>query len=73
MTGVFHRMASESLSIPEEHLAEVCEVLRLGLRHHPKVSPSVRTHLLEWVMETEAYVNEGDDEEDEPKEASPEP
>lgn len=55
-------MASESLSIPEEHLAEVCEVLRLGMRHHPKMTPSVRVQLLEWVTETEAYVNNSEDE-----------
>lgn len=56
-------MASEILSIPEEHLDEVCEVLRIGLRHHPKVSPSVRTHLLEWVTETEANIVEDDEKE----------
>lgn len=61
-------MASEVLSIPEEHLAEVCEVLRIGLRRHPKVSPSVRVHLLEWVLETEANIVEDEEVEDEEKE-----
>ncbi len=60
-------MASESLNIPEEHLVEVCEILRLGMRYHPKITPSVRMHLLEWVTETEAYVNDSSDE-DEPTE-----
>lgn len=63
-------MATEILSIPEEHLDEVCEVLRLGLRNHPKVSPAVRAHLLEWVTETEAYIAKGEDDDGE---AAPEP
>lgn len=54
-------MASEVLAVPEEHLIEVCEILRLGLRKHPKVTPEVRQQLLTWVAEQEAYMNGDED------------
>lgn len=55
-------MGSEVLAVPEEHVIEVCEVIRLGLRKHPRVTPEVRAQLLEWVRRQEAHVDSAEDE-----------
>jgi len=43
-------MASEVLAVPEEHLAEVIEIIRAGLKDRD-VSPEVREALEEWCRE----------------------
>lgn len=57
-------MTSETLSVPEEHLAEVIRVIRAGLRYlkapgSPRpVSKEVREQLEKWCDEEEAYLKE---------------
>lgn len=56
-------MASEILRVPEEHLLEVIEVIRAGLKV-TKVDPEVTAHLTKWCDEEEEYMS-GRAEEDE--------
>jgi len=49
-------MASEILSVPEEHLAEVIAVIREGLSRL-KVSDEVQDQLTRWCDEEEEYIN----------------
>ncbi len=48
-------MASEILSIPEENLLEVIQVIRTGLMH-TRVSEETETQLLNWCAEEEEYI-----------------
>jgi len=54
-TGVDRHMASEVLAVPEEHLAEVIEIIRAGLKDRD-VSPEVREALEEWCREETEYL-----------------
>lgn len=49
-------MASEVLAVPEEHLAEVIEIIRAGLKQRPKTSPEVRQALEKWCREEATYL-----------------
>lgn len=49
-------MATETLSVPEEHLLEVINVIRAGLKA-TKVTPEVRARLGEWCKAEEEYIN----------------
>ena len=46
---------NETLSIPEEHLSAVIEIIRNGLDCQ-KVKKSVRQNLLQWCLEEEEYL-----------------
>jgi hypothetical protein len=48
-------MASETLSVPEEHLEDVIKVLREGLKH-VKVKREVATQLKRWCDEEQHYL-----------------
>lgn len=48
-------MAKEVLAIPEEHLKEVIQVIRVGLQH-VRVAPEVLDQLTIWCMESEEYL-----------------
>ncbi len=50
-------MTSEILSVPEEHLSEVIEVIRAGLRSI-STSEAVHKALLEWCISEENYLEE---------------
>lgn len=50
-------MASEILSVPEEHLLEVIAVIRAGLANKACI-PEVRERLAEWCDEEEAYITQ---------------
>jgi hypothetical protein len=50
-------MASEVLSIPEEHLGEVIKVIRAGLAH-AEVSEAAEDALVDWCDDTERYLRE---------------
>jgi hypothetical protein len=49
-------MASEILAVPEEHLGEVIDVIRAGLKSKRKLTPSVRKELNKWCNEGEEYL-----------------
>jgi hypothetical protein len=51
-------MASEILVVPEEHLLEVVEIIRLGLKNHEKTSREVKRNLKKWCDEEETYMKE---------------
>jgi hypothetical protein len=63
-------MASELLSVPEEHLREVILVIRKGLAsvkaEKVKIKADVRRQLTKWCDEEEEYLEclEGDDEDE---------
>ncbi len=48
-------MASETLSVPEEHLEEVIKVIRAGLKA-VRVKREVSQQLKKWCDEEEEYV-----------------
>jgi hypothetical protein len=48
-------MASEILSVPEEHLLEVIAIIRAGLANKA-CSAEVRERLTEWCDEEEEYI-----------------
>jgi hypothetical protein len=48
-------MARESLSVPEEHLESVVEVIRVGLAH-TSVAQEIRESLTAWCDDEEAYL-----------------
>jgi hypothetical protein len=54
-------MASEILTVPEEHLRDVIKVVRTGLSHTKTVSKEVRDQLTKWCREEELYLNRGPD------------
>lgn len=60
-------MASETLSVPEEHLREVIDIIRAGLearrKARRKVSREVREQLEKWCNEEEGYLNRAPDNE----------
>lgn len=62
-------MASETLGVPEEHLADFCRLLRAGLaaNHDPPIAPACLEAVEEWVDQTEDYLLDeaGEEEEDE--------
>lgn len=49
-------MAKEILSIPEDCLLEVIEIIRLGLKTKKKISGDVKHNLQKWCDEEEAYM-----------------
>jgi hypothetical protein len=49
-------MAKEVLYVPEEHLQEVIDVIREGLKAKKQVRPDVRQALLKWCREEEEYL-----------------
>ncbi len=53
-------MATEILTVPENHLLEVICVIRKGIEASPKISPVVREQLMKWCTDEEAYML-GDD------------
>lgn len=53
-------MATEILSIPEEHLQDVIHVIRFGLIYAPAVNPDVYKQLTKWCAEEEAYLKGGE-------------
>lgn len=62
-------MASEILSVPEEHLAEVIAIIRKGIEESPEVSDDVKERLTEWCDDEEEYLEgqsdlEGEGDED---------
>jgi hypothetical protein len=50
-------MASETLSVPEEHLREVIAILRAGLKAKKRVTPAVREALEQWCADEEEYLD----------------
>ena len=50
-------MASELLSVPEENLEEVINVIENGLKH-TKVSRDTKRNLKEWCREEKEYLSE---------------
>lgn len=50
-------MASEALSIPEEHLGEVIDIIRAGLKSKKHVTPEVRDALTTWCEEESEYAH----------------
>lgn len=56
-------MARENLSVPEESLAEVIEVIRAGLEVAVEVSEDTRRNLLRWCDEEQEYLVRWCDEE----------
>lgn len=53
-------MASETLSVPEDHLAEVIKVIREGLKataNDKSISMETREQLAKWCDEEEEYLN----------------
>ena len=55
-------MASEILSVPEENLEEVIQVILAGLKA-VKVSAETRRALTKWCKEEVRYLRGGDDDE----------
>lgn len=53
-------MATEILTVPENHLLEVICVIRKGIEASPKISPVVREQLMKWCTDEEKYML-GDD------------
>jgi mannose/cellobiose epimerase-like protein (N-acyl-D-glucosamine 2-epimerase family) len=55
---------TEALYVPEEHLREVIEIIRTGLKAKKKVSREVKKQLTKWCNEEEEYLDqcEEDDE-----------
>jgi len=51
-------MAIETLNIPEEHLEQVIEVIRIGLKT-VKVDTACGYALLKWCNEEELYLEKG--------------
>jgi len=54
------RMASEILTVPEDHLSEVIRVIRAGLeatKKDSKISKTTRTQLAKWCDEEEEYLS----------------
>ncbi len=49
-------MASETLSVPEEHLAEVIRIIRAGLKVVVVSDEDVRQSLLDWCEGEEEYL-----------------
>jgi len=62
LTGVIAGMASEILSVPEENLEEVIQVILAGLKA-VKVSAETRRALTKWCKEEVRYLRGGDDDE----------
>lgn len=56
-------MAKEALYVPEEHLVEVIQVIRNGLKSTKGISRETRAQLKKWCDEEEDYLNETDDDE----------
>jgi hypothetical protein len=56
-------MSKEVLYVPEDHLLEVIQVIRAGLKTE-QVSPETREQLTRWCDEEEQYISgSGEDEE----------
>lgn len=52
-------MSSETLSVPEEHLADVIKIIRAGIRAEAHQIPEVvRLELTDWCDEEERYLKE---------------
>jgi len=51
-------MAKEILSVPEDCLLEVIEIIRLGLKMKKKVSKDVKYNLEKWCNKEEAYMRQ---------------
>jgi len=49
-------LATEILSVPEEHLQEVIDIIRAGLHKKKDVTPEVFERLIEWCDEEEQYL-----------------
>lgn len=49
-------MASEILSIPEDYLEEVIDIIRVGLRECEPVNLKVKQQLTKWCDEEQAYL-----------------
>jgi hypothetical protein len=49
-------MASEVLTVPEDHLMEVIEIIRAGLRATPNATPEVKRQLTKWCKDEEKYI-----------------
>lgn len=50
-------MASEILSVPEEHMTDVIKVIRMGLLHSKTVDREVREQLEKWCKEHAEYID----------------
>ena len=53
-------MATENLYIPEEYVLIMCKVIRAGLKQI-KTPKEMKTNLLQWCKEEEAYFKERQD------------
>lgn len=51
-------MANEILSIPEDYLADVIKIIRLGLKAYHDVDVVVEHALTKWCKEEEEYLKE---------------
>jgi hypothetical protein len=49
---------TKALHVPEEHLAEVVEIIRKGLKAKKKVSRKVKKHLTHWCQDMEFYIKD---------------
>ena len=49
-------MSSEILAIPEEHLQELIDIIRVGLEHTKYISTETRRQLIRWCDSEEAYL-----------------
>lgn len=60
-------MALETLSIPEEHLADVINVIRAGCHlRHDQIDPEVYARLTQWCNDEDDYLHQDDDDDIEP-------
>ena len=55
-------MAKEILAVPEEHLQEVIDIIRMGLDNSLNVTPDVAYNLKKWCDGEEDYLNDLSDE-----------
>lgn len=51
-------MSTEILAVPEDHLEEVIEIIRTGLKWKTIITPEVRENLEKWCKEEEEYLDE---------------
>lgn len=56
---------TETLAVPEQHLLEVCQIIRAGIAARKRVTPEVRRNLLKWCKEEEEYMRQNGKDENE--------
>jgi len=54
--GVVLPHGQRSFTVPEDHLMEVIEIIRAGLRATPNATPEVKRQLTKWCKDEEKYI-----------------